>query len=118
MNLINVGILAHVDAGKTTTVEQMLYKYGGLRALGSVDKGSTQTDFLPIERQRGISVATASVSIDLYKQATEPLSEGSWSHSRCSGGACPCEAGCVKRKAARPASNACKRVVGAAPLLK
>ena len=62
MNLINVGILAHVDAGKTTTVEQMLYKYGGLRALGSVDKGSTQTDFLPIERQRGISVKAAAVS--------------------------------------------------------
>ena len=65
MTLINLGILAHVDAGKTTTVEQMLYIAGGLRSLGSVDKGNTQTDFLPIERQRGISVATASVSIEI-----------------------------------------------------
>jgi len=64
MVIINLGILAHVDAGKTTTVEQMLYLSGGLRSLGSVDKGSTQTDFLPIERQRGISVATASVSLE------------------------------------------------------
>ena len=65
MKLLNLGVLAHVDAGKTTTVEQMLYVSGGLRMAGSVDKGSTQTDFLPIERQRGISVATASVSIEL-----------------------------------------------------
>ena len=64
MKLLNLGILAHVDAGKTTTVEQMLYVSGGVRAAGSVDKGSTQMDFLPIERQRGISVATASVSIE------------------------------------------------------
>jgi len=64
MNLINLGILAHVDAGKTTTVEQMLYLSGGLRSLGSVDKGNTQTDFLPIERQRGISVKAAAVSIE------------------------------------------------------
>ncbi|MCL2286042.1 MAG: TetM/TetW/TetO/TetS family tetracycline resistance ribosomal protection protein [Firmicutes bacterium] len=62
--IINLGILAHVDAGKTTTVEQMLYNFGGLRSLGSVDKGNTQTDFLPIEQQRGISVATASVSLE------------------------------------------------------
>jgi len=64
MKLLNLGILAHVDAGKTTTVEQMLYISGGVRAAGSVDKGSTQTDFLPIERQRGISVATASVTME------------------------------------------------------
>lgn len=61
--IINLGILAHVDAGKTTTVEQILYKYGKLRSLGSVDKGNTHTDFLEIERERGISVASASVSV-------------------------------------------------------
>ena len=65
MNLLNLGILAHVDAGKTTTVEQMLYQFGGLRTLGSVDKGNTQTDFLPIEQQRGISVMAASVTLEL-----------------------------------------------------
>ncbi|MCL1786845.1 MAG: TetM/TetW/TetO/TetS family tetracycline resistance ribosomal protection protein [Defluviitaleaceae bacterium] len=64
MVLTNIGILAHVDAGKTTTVEQMLHLYGGLRTPGSVDKGNTQTDFLTIEQQRGISVANASVSLE------------------------------------------------------
>ncbi|MCL2527540.1 MAG: TetM/TetW/TetO/TetS family tetracycline resistance ribosomal protection protein [Defluviitaleaceae bacterium] len=63
MKLLNLGFLAHVDAGKTTTVEQILYHTGASRALGSVDKGDTQTDFLPVERQRGISIASASVSI-------------------------------------------------------
>jgi len=67
MHLINLGILAHVDAGKTTAVEQMLYQFGGLRSLGSVDKGNTQTDFLPVERERGISVASASVTLETDK---------------------------------------------------
>ncbi|MCL2421481.1 MAG: TetM/TetW/TetO/TetS family tetracycline resistance ribosomal protection protein [Defluviitaleaceae bacterium] len=65
MQLINLGILAHVDAGKTTTVEQMLYLSGVLRAFGSVDKGNTQTDFLAVERERGISVTSASVTLEM-----------------------------------------------------
>ncbi|MCL2397985.1 MAG: GTP-binding protein [Defluviitaleaceae bacterium] len=65
MQIMNLGILAHVDAGKTTTVEQMLYLSGKLRSLGSVDKGSTQTDFLSIERQRGISVTSAAVDLEM-----------------------------------------------------
>jgi len=64
MQIINLGILAHVDAGKTTTVEQMLFSSGKLRTLGSVDKGSTQTDFLAVERERGISVASATAEIE------------------------------------------------------
>ena len=64
MQLLNLGILAHVDAGKTTTVEQILFHTGNLRALGTVGKGNTQTDFLPIERSRGISVASASVTME------------------------------------------------------
>ena len=65
MRVINLGVLAHVDAGKTTTVEQMLFLGGQVRAPGSVDKGNTQTDFLPVERQRGISVRTSSISFAL-----------------------------------------------------
>ncbi|MCL2570951.1 MAG: TetM/TetW/TetO/TetS family tetracycline resistance ribosomal protection protein [Defluviitaleaceae bacterium] len=65
MKILNLGFLAHVDAGKTTTVEQLLFHTGALRALGSVDKGDTQTDFLPVERERGISVASASVTTDI-----------------------------------------------------
>ncbi|MCC3375082.1 translation factor GTPase family protein [Cohnella sp. REN36] len=57
--LRNVGLFAHVDAGKTTTTEQMLYRSGRIRAPGSVDAGTAQTDWLEVERARGISVRAA-----------------------------------------------------------
>ncbi len=57
--LRNVGIFAHVDAGKTTTTEQILYRSGSIRSLGSVDEGTAQTDWLDVERTRGISVRAA-----------------------------------------------------------
>jgi len=53
---VNVGLTAHVDAGKTTLTEQLLYTAGATRGLGRVDDGTAQTDFLSIERERGISV--------------------------------------------------------------
>jgi ribosomal protection tetracycline resistance protein len=58
-DLRNVGIFAHVDAGKTTTTEQILYLSGRIRSLGSVDNGTAQTDWLDVERTRGISVRSA-----------------------------------------------------------
>lgn len=60
----NLGILAHVDAGKTTLTEQLLYKAGVIREIGSVDEGTTRTDSLRIEQQRGISVRSATASLD------------------------------------------------------
>jgi len=58
----NIGILAHVDAGKTTLTEQLLYRMGALRSLGSVDEGTAVTDSLQVERERGISVRTAAAT--------------------------------------------------------
>ncbi|HYG58305.1 MAG TPA: translation factor GTPase family protein, partial [Symbiobacteriaceae bacterium] len=55
----NIGLVAHVDAGKTTTTEQMLYRSGSIRSIGRVDNGTTQTDYLQVERERGISVRAA-----------------------------------------------------------
>ncbi|MGB0897160.1 MAG: GTP-binding protein [Flavobacteriaceae bacterium] len=60
--IINLGILAHVDAGKTTLTEHLLYNSGAIRNIGSVDKGSTNTDSLAIEKERGISVKAAATS--------------------------------------------------------
>lgn len=57
--IINIGVLAHVDAGKTTLTESFLYLGGVIKNLGNVDKGTSQTDFLDIEKERGISVRSA-----------------------------------------------------------
>lgn len=65
----NLGILAHVDAGKTTLTEQLLYLTGAVRNAGSVDAGTASTDSLSIEKSRGISVRTAAAST-LWRDTT------------------------------------------------
>jgi elongation factor G len=62
--LRNIGIIAHVDAGKTTTTERILYFSGSKHKVGDVDDGNTTTDFDPLERQKGITINSAAVAIE------------------------------------------------------
>ncbi len=62
MRTLNLGMLAHVDSGKTSLTERLLYAAGIIDEIGSVDDGSTQTDSLALERQRGITIKSAVVS--------------------------------------------------------
>ncbi|MDN0197793.1 TetM/TetW/TetO/TetS family tetracycline resistance ribosomal protection protein [Streptomyces sp. S.PNR 29] len=65
MHVLNLGILAHVDAGKTSLTERLLHTVGVIDEVGSVDDGNTQTDSLALERQRGITIKSAVVSFPL-----------------------------------------------------
>ncbi|WP_433774389.1 GTP-binding protein [Bacillus wiedmannii] len=62
MTTINIGIVAHVDAGKTSLTERILYETNVIKAVGRVDSGSTQTDSMELERQRGITIKASVVS--------------------------------------------------------
>ncbi len=69
MTTINIGIVAHVDAGKTSLTERVLYETGVIEEIGRVDKGTTQTDSLDLEKRRGITIKASVVSffIDTLK---------------------------------------------------
>ena len=69
----NIGIMAHVDAGKTTTTERILYYSGTKHKVGDVDDGDTTTDFDPLERQKGITINSAAVSIDWADRSGDPI---------------------------------------------
>ena len=66
-----LGILAHVDAGKTTLTEALLYRAGAIRRQGRVDHRDTFLDAHPVERQRGITVSVSYTHLDVYKRQEE-----------------------------------------------
>jgi ribosomal protection tetracycline resistance protein len=61
---INIAFMAHVDAGKTTLTERILYETGAIRSVGSVDEGTARTDDLAVEKARGISIRAAFTSVE------------------------------------------------------
>ena len=71
----NIGIIAHIDAGKTTTTERMLYYVGHTTRIGNVDDGSTVTDFLKSERERGITIQSACFTSSCNSRRTDALEQ-------------------------------------------
>src|SRR3989337_4460043 len=58
----NIGIIAHIDAGKTTTTERILFYTGVTYKIGDIDEGTTTTDWMDQERERGITIVSAAVT--------------------------------------------------------
>ncbi len=69
----NIGIIAHIDAGKTTTTERVLFYTGEIHRMGDVDKGNTTTDYLDEERERGITIVAAAITCGWKDAEGSPL---------------------------------------------
>ena len=75
-NIRNIGIIAHIDAGKTTTTERILFETGKTYKLGSVDEGTTATDWMDQERERGITIVSAAITTFWDLQTTSSVANG------------------------------------------
>jgi elongation factor G len=71
----NIGIAAHIDAGKTTTTERILFYTGLIHKIGDVDDGNTVTDWMEQEKERGITITSAAVTCFWTQKATKPGEE-------------------------------------------
>src|SRR3989344_5860962 len=74
----NFGIIAHIDAGKTTTSERVLYYTGTQHKIGEVHEGETTTDWMEQERERGITITSAAITCFWNKTNTEKVPENSY----------------------------------------
>src|SRR5678816_214508 len=72
----NIGIAAHIDAGKTTTTERILFYTGLIHKMGDVDDGNTVTDWMEQERERGITITSAAVTCFWTQKANKPGEDG------------------------------------------
>lgn len=72
----NIGIAAHIDAGKTTTTERILFYTGLIHKIGDVDDGNTVTDWMEQERERGITITSAAVTCFWAQKCTKPGEDG------------------------------------------
>ena len=63
-NIRNIGFIAHIDAGKTTVTENVLFVTGMTHRVGNIDEGNTVMDFMDIERERGITIGSAATSTE------------------------------------------------------
>jgi elongation factor G len=72
----NIGIAAHIDAGKTTTTERILFYTGLIHKIGDVDDGNTVTDWMEQERERGITITSAAVTCYWTQKQTKPGEDG------------------------------------------
>ena len=68
----NLGVIAHIDAGKTTTTEHLLYYAGAKHKLGAVDEGTTETDWDAEEQERGITIYSACIPFTLARLHRQP----------------------------------------------
>src|SRR6476660_4589459 len=72
----NIGIAAHIDAGKTTTTERILFYTGLIHKIGDVDDGNTVTDWMEQERERGITITSAAVTCFWTQKTAKPGEDG------------------------------------------
>ena len=73
LQIRNIGIIAHIDAGKTTTTERILYYTGEIHRMGDVNKGNTTTDYLEEERERGITIVAAAITCRWHDATGAPI---------------------------------------------